>query len=217
MNISEDIDSFINAYPKFSTIKQGKEHVLDGELDVIADDGTLFDRFHIRILLTKQYPQSLPKVFEIDGRIPKEPDRHINALTDNSCCLCIPMKARLFIRGGYNIVKFYEELVLPFFANQVYYERKGKWANGEFDHGIRGVIQFYEEIFQTNDHSKIVYGLKIVQGRFKPPLDFMKCFCGRNKTYSSCHKTTISTLTYVLKDYVRDDIEIILGKKSGVI
>ena len=213
----EDIRSFLDKYPKFQLVQPNQKHVLEGELDVKGVDNTLFDRFHIKMVLPVKYPSSLPRVYEIDGRIPKVADRHINIHIDNSCCLCIPMKARLFIENEFNLTSFFEELVIPFFANQVYFERTGKWANGEFAHGIAGIMQFYEELFNTKDHSRIVYGLKIATGRFYPPLDFTNCFCGRKRQYSICCKPTIESIKYILKDYILEDIEIIQGKRSGFI
>ena len=48
----------------------------------------VFDAFEILIEIPKDFPTSLPKVFETSGRIPLKPDFHINE--NGSICYGVP-------------------------------------------------------------------------------------------------------------------------------
>ena len=57
------------------------------ERNVVAAPGGPITAFDIRMELPVHYPCFEPKVFETGGRIPREPDRHINP--DGDCCITV--------------------------------------------------------------------------------------------------------------------------------
>jgi hypothetical protein len=61
--------------------------VLDGKplVPVIGTGAIVMSEFDVRIELLDIYPRQEPKVFEIGGKTPRTPDRHINP--DGDCCI----------------------------------------------------------------------------------------------------------------------------------
>jgi len=205
LSISDQIEEFLINYETFELSNETYPLLLEGVLDVTGPKGKLYDRFHISIEISEKYPKSLPKVKELDSRIPRIADRHINP--DSSCCLCLPIAEDIFIKNGFELIEFYESLVVPFFANQVYYEKTDNWAVGEFAHGRKGMRQFYKDAFQTNDERVIVYGLRISLGWYSPPFDCMTCFCGSKHPYIICHKLTIEIFKMIGREIIVNDLK----------
>ena len=109
---------------------------------VVRDANGELDRFAVRITFPDDYPDSLPVIEEVGGRIPRIADRHINP--NGSACLLVPeewlaakdQSFRAFLRGPMH----------SFFVGQSLAEMGKPWPFGERPHGLAGVVESYEEI-----------------------------------------------------------------------
>ena len=179
--------------PDFFAKEQEQLAIKYPSLNFIIEDKTVFIRgkiqiadiaeFTIEIKLLDDYPISLPEVREIGGKIYRSDDRHINE--DGTCCLTIPAKMHQDLGKNYSIIAFIDIFVIPFFANQIYYEIHGVWANGEYSHGEKGLLEFYSELLETKSN-KIVANLMKISLQTFPKLS-QKCPCKSGKRLKKCH------------------------------
>lgn len=186
--------------PSFFTEEQKRLAINYPSLNFITEDNTIFIRgrlhiakiaaFDIEIILPDDYPNSLPEVKELGGKIPISDERHINY--DGTCCLTVPAKMHQDLGKDYSIIDFIEKFVMPFFANQVYYEIHGVWANGDYSHGRQGIFEFYTELLQIKNVKSVTDLMKIA---FQPfPKLSQKCPCGSGKRLQKCHNIQMSNL-----------------------
>lgn len=179
--------------PSFFTEEQERLAINYPSLNFITEDNTIFIRgklqiakiavFDIEIKLPDDYPNSLPEVKELGGKIPISGERHINY--DGTCCLTVPVKMHQDLGKDYSITDFIEKFVVPFFANQVYYEIRGLWANGDYSHGDRGILECYKDILKLSNLQQITELMKIAQQIF--PKTTKTCPCGSGKKLRDCH------------------------------
>lgn len=179
--------------PSFFTEEQERLAINYPSLNFITEDTTIFIRgklqiakiaaFDIEIILPDDYPNSLPEVKELGGKIPISDERHINH--DGTCCLTVPAKMHQDLGKNYSIIDFIEKFVMPFFANQVYYEIHGVWANGDYSHGDRGMLECYKDILRLSNLRQITELMKIALQIF--PKTTKICPCGSRKKLQDCH------------------------------
>lgn len=187
-------------YPTLEYIQCGDNIKLVGELYIKEID----DSYSIEVSFLDDYPNSLPLVKEIGGDIPCCDWRHINP--DKTCCLCIPQLEKKYFPIGANIKVFLDNLVVPFFANQAYFDLTGKWLNGEYNHGGQGIYDFYVELFNTLDINKIV---NLIELSINNDINInKKCPCGSCKSLKKCHLSEINKLkTSANKKQLTEDLK----------
>lgn len=209
--IEKDIRDVCNSYPKLKfidgTIKNIYYSCL-GEIDIFDNKGEYWGSFEIFFNISKNYPFTFPIVYETSKIIPNNADRHIN--TDGSCCLTVLQKAIIETKKGISILKFIKNYIIPYLANQLYFEQNKKWANGEYLHGKDGIIQFYIEETQLNSIDEIIHLLKNIPTIKKLGRND-NCFCGNNKKLKDCHLNKIQDILLLPDNRINDDI-LILSK-----
>lgn len=97
--------------------------------------------------------------------------------------------------------------MIPFLANQSYYERMGDWKNGQYDHGSKGIMTYYSEAFGISDRSLLELILQQLSenqryGRNDP------CLCGSGKKAKKCHLDVFDRLrTNGCPELFKEDLE----------
>lgn len=178
-------------YPTLCVIDINNKIFIRGSL-FIADPETKqeIDRFGIELELPDNYPVSMPYVREIEGRIPKIIDRHINS--NGTACLFFRDEEHKYYNKNTSIIEFIQIPVYNFFLSQAYFELKNKWLFGERHHGPAAVWEYYAEELETDDIDSI--------GRFLFLLASEKinvklpCYCGSNKPLRFCHINKLLSL-----------------------
>lgn len=171
-------------YPSLhQSVVDGKV-TLTGMLYLYDCEENELDKYQIKIICGDTYPVLMPEVHEIGGRIPKIADRHFFPKTTRACLLLEDEKYKYYGRNT-SITDFIKEIVEPFFLSQTYYHHTGKWLFGERGHGVRGILEFYEEVLGTNDLDLICNFLTcVLDDKIK---GHMSCFCGSNLIMRKCH------------------------------
>jgi len=139
--------------------------------------------YQISIHVPETFPNDLPIVKEIEGKIPKIPNRHFNP--DKSACLFLPDEKWKHICEDSTIVYFLENIVNKFFVCQKYFELTGKWLYGERSHGDKGKKEFYMEELGIIDKNLVPKALEYLKQ--KTIKGHWKCLCGSNKKLRQCH------------------------------
>jgi len=193
--IKIDLSNFIKDYPNFIVIENSDNYFVEGLASVVDKDGFKWNEYSIRIIIEKDlYPHSFPQLFELDGQIPNNTDWH--TFDDGSCCVAVRPVIQLNKNNGIRIEDYYKKFVLPYLANQTYRKLTGKFAEGEYAHGQQGIEDYYKELLNDNDLSKIKNFLKIIHQN-KIPGRTSLCFCGSKRKYRHCHKKTIQTIQQI--------------------
>ncbi|MDR2410815.1 MAG: hypothetical protein LBE13_22260 [Bacteroidales bacterium] len=136
-DLKDDIRLVLHKYPKLELV----DNVLSGEIDIFDKNDTYYSSYQVKIIIPREYPHEFPSVNETEGRIPRIADRHIND-EDGDCCLCVLQEADIRAKRGITILNFIDEYVIPFFANQVYFESNG---NGQMEN-INMVLPVFSSI-----------------------------------------------------------------------
>lgn len=169
-----------------------------GEIPVQSKN-SIYGIFDCTIVLDKNYPYVFPAVFENSGKIPKNADRHVNR--DGSLCLCAPQKAILLAKQGIKISEFYNELLIPYLASQIYYEKKKIWPGGEYSHGIEGEIEFFFDYFNLKRREDLFKVLKCFLENTKSKKKTL-CFCGSMLNLKKCCWNKLTHLSEYPDGYV---------------
>jgi hypothetical protein len=149
----------------------------------------------------------LPALFVRD--LDPIPDRHFGQL-DFSACLCSPFRENEFLDGGLDLIRFFEQLVIPFLYGQLFFSREGRWPWAEYAHGVVGLLEAY---LQENDPSKAARCLELLVTdlsawvRIQPLLrqrgkikGNVSCFCGETGPIGNCHPKALTGMRRLQRD-----------------
>lgn len=218
--VKDDIHSFCKKYNFIYKNCDEKFYVLKGTIHVKdSKDDFIWDSFEVEyhILLGEYvkelgckknmdlvYPNILPLVYLTDHKEIMHPDFHITE--KGLCCLSPDVECFEILSKNYNLMDFTEKLVIPFFANQVFFQKTGSWAYGEYKHFEEGLLDYYSEKMMI-EKEQVLSGLKIVS-RLNNINRNDKCFCGSEKKYKSCHLNILNAMIFhVPKFYFEKDYE----------
>jgi hypothetical protein len=182
--IDNDIEEVLEMFPKIVLTAENKLKVLSGEVDIFDNANVYLESFNIKVVVPSRYPYQFPRLFEIGNKLEHVPDRHISE--DGSCCVCSLQEENLAAQRGMTIKSFFLKYVLPYLANQLYYDSQGKWANGDFHHGDLGIFQYYSELLKLENIAEVIEFLSVFNVTKLYRNDV--CFCGSDKKLKRCHE-----------------------------
>lgn len=208
--LKKDLAAAVELFPKlrFNEV----ERTLEGEIDIFDALGNYVDSFDIRVIVPKAYPHRIPSLFETGGKLDHIADRHFNI--DESCCVCSLQEADIRSQRGITITSFMEKYAVPFLANQLYFENKKEWANGEYAHGVPGIFQYYSEVLEIEDFNEVLRILNIFNLR-----KFHKneeCFCGSENKLKHCHKNAYRTIRDISHARYTEDLKLLNDLKLAL-
>lgn len=167
------------------------EPFITGEIILRDKMGKDLDSYFIRIEPIESYPYKFPIVFETGERVPVNIDWHV--YPDGHCCIKSIPEESLICKNGITLAWFIDQQLMPYFFNQKFRELNGYFLN-ERSHGVKGNIEFFEEVFRTKDLKTISMGLIYIRERNE--LDRVsECFCGSGLKYRKCHRDTFKILS----------------------
>ena len=177
------------SYPTLALHDNEGTSYIEGVIQ-LEHEGLCFESFLVHIDLPEGYPYELPRAFEIGGRIPRNPDHHVNA--DGSLCLGVPDQLWLEMKGHFEIGPFIERLLRPFLIGISEKLRTGKWLGAERSHGANGICEFYGTFIDTAAPAHVMALLRLLQK--KDLKGHWLCPCGRGKVLRHCHGHSIRDL-----------------------
>jgi hypothetical protein len=74
-------------FPNLQIKEKNGQKYLKGILDIKTNHGLITKSYLIEIHYSPGYPHRFPRLFEVGGEIPNEPDYH--KYTNGSCCLTL--------------------------------------------------------------------------------------------------------------------------------
>jgi hypothetical protein len=150
----------------------------------ITFENEILDRYQVEIEFPLDYPDSVPIVREIGGRIPRAVDSHIIPAT-GQCCLFLPDERWKAHPKGSSFLDFLNGPVRNFFLGQTMVRLGQSWPFGEHAHGIKGIIEYYKGLLETEDVFTILNYLDYMS---KPVIKgHWSCPCGSGNRLRKCH------------------------------
>lgn len=193
-----DIESVMKKYPELEPVVDKNVPVgLEGFIDIHDLNNVKRGSFQIQVNFPLDYPHGFPSLRELSGLIPKEIDRHI--YSNGNCCVTILQKQIIESNRGITIVRYFTDYVVPYLANQIYFQEFGEWANEEYEHGYAGLIQYYKETLNTSDPSIILKSIEAVICNNKIR-GYEKCFCQSGVKFKKCHQKGLIELQAIGKE-----------------
>jgi len=189
-------------------LQEGKSYVID-PVSNYTNGVKIEDKYQIQIELKKSEFSDLPQVYETGSRLEKvaknrnlkKEDLHINP--SGAACLCIKPEEAESLQNGFSLQDFFNNLMVPFFYAQSYFEKNNAWPWGQYSHGIWGLIEWYlkqdnptkqsTEDFLARlkkDHNKWQLLKECLAPNHKIKGHHL-CLCGKNEKFRNCHNDVL--------------------------
>ncbi len=139
------------------------------------------DEYSVEIIISKKYPDELPKILETGNRIPKD----FHHYQDESLCLGAPLAVKQKFRKQPTLIRYVENCVIPYLYSFSYKCKYGKMPFGELSHGGIGILEYYQDLFGVKDHRRVLKLIAILAEENYRGHD--RCPCGSGKRLRSCH------------------------------
>lgn len=202
--------------------QEGNPYVINPAPDY-AEGVKIQDSYQIRIEFEGSEFSDLPQVFETDSRIAKVAqsrnlkleDLHINP--SGAACLCIKPEEAGNFPAGFNITDFFNNLLIPFFYAQSYFELHNSWPWGQYSHRNLGFIEWYfhQREDAQQETNNIITRLKkynnwhtlkqLLESKHKVKGHHL-CICGKDEKFRNCHPEVLLGIWKLKKDIQRFDI-----------
>lgn len=158
----------------------------------------------------------LPLVRETGERILRSKEKwHVEQLVDmhvfpnGTACLCMPSEATLKLPNGFNLKDFFEELLIPYFYYQSFFEKYGREPWKGYSHGDFGILESY--FCQKNPTPELTwfYFLSLSDEwqmyvreniRFK---GYKPCACKSGRKFKKCHREALLGYNRLRIDFLR--------------
>lgn len=161
-----------------------------GAFVVRGADGSELDRFSIRIVVPRGFPDDLPIVREVGGRIPWIADRHVEST--GQACVMIPEDRWNSFPPGSSLLDFIDVPVANYFLSQSYFEVHGEWPLGEWQHGWDGIFQYYRRLIGTESTITVYRFIYVLSRQNSKP--HFECPCGSGKKIKRCCQAKVEDL-----------------------
>ena len=149
--------------------------------DNINDAGP-FDSYNVGIVVSSDYPETAPSVYELGERIPHKVDRHM--FNSSACCVTV-FSAWKEQNSDHSFRKYLSGPIRDFFLSQSHFEETDKWPFGEYEHGDIGIAQACSEVFQMTlspDDAKRY----LKYAALDRPKGHLQCPCGSGLIIRKC-------------------------------
>ncbi|SRX76371.1 hypothetical protein [Aequorivita antarctica] len=202
--LDKHIKEFLELYHNFRLVDSNRKHIatLQGTITIVDENNQIWSDYDIRIEISHAYPYTIPSIYEESKLIERDWEFHISK--EGKCCLDIHHSMLLKRRKGISLINFYQNVIYPFFANHQYKVNEGSYANGEYKHFEKGIIQYYEEELDLTDRD---YILKLIDSAIlgtKYARNNTCTICGSPK-FKKCCLPKINKLTLFGKDQLKTD------------
>jgi len=217
LKFNNDTPPVINGIFKFEAVYQEES---GQKYPVIKDS------YKIEIRFSNNSLSLLPEVRETGNRISNiistlgetSADLHVNP--DGTVCLCPYTAEKRKLPNGFNLKDFFNNLLIPYFYGQSYYEKNKEWPWGEYSHGELGLLEDYLENRGEGNNLELIkefienfkkiafsdsYFALVKKGKIK---GHTVCFCGSNKKIRNCHNLSFKGLWHLKEDIKKNKMKL---------
>ena len=192
--VGHGIDSLLTTHPGLRLAPSRDESIrVTGRIRFTAFINgfeTIEDNYELEISIPPAFPEEVPLVLETGGRIPQ--DWHRNP--GKSLCLGSPTTVRLMAIRAKTMDNFVKVLVVPYLYKRSYFERHQTVPMGELDHGMKGVLKEFVDLFGTSEDQAAMSMVFLTSLR-RRVANKRPCPCGVGKPLGRCkHRWKINEL-----------------------
>lgn len=173
-----------NVYPDLVIVFEDGKYLIQGLIQFRAEFmGNLIEEsFLIEVEVLASYPQTLPIARELGGRIPSK----FHKLADGALCLGAPLAMKISFSKEPTLLSFFENMIIPYLYSFSYFENnKNEFPYGELEHGAKGIISYYMELFEVKSADTVLNILYHLS--FKKVRGHLPCPCGSSLKIRNCH------------------------------
>ena len=145
------------------------------------------DSYEIEIKIPERFPEHIPLVREMKGRIPAS----FHRFKDGWLCLGSPTRLRLAVAGCPSIISFVEKCLVPYLYGHSYFEKHRRMPFGELSHE-EGIRDDLAELFGVE--KDMVAGFVRLTAMKKGVANKQSCPCGSSLRLGKCHHKRINRL-----------------------
>jgi hypothetical protein len=179
-------------YPDLRVVVENECVHIRGSFPIFSD-GLALDRYQIDVSIPNDFPDAVPTLREIGGRVPWDSNRHVNP-NGQACgeaCPVVPEEWLLNPKRD-SILSFLNGPVRDFFLAQSLVEAGDPWPFSWRAHGFDGLYQAYGELLGTTDRACIRRYLEYLsKERIK---GHWECPCGSGSKLRNCHLNEVRAL-----------------------
>lgn len=167
--------------------------------------------FELEFEFPDDYPNSQPKVKDVNEDIPHKKIFHVNK--GGGLCLETPIIEMKLFNKNKSLQGFIDNLLAPFIYGFVHKMDYGYYPIGEWDHGVEGLLKSYEEFYSVKEPTMIIRILdNVMKKGFRPN---NKCPCGCGIKQSICHYEFLSDLSMLPKKEIEKEKLLIMQVAKG--
>jgi hypothetical protein len=194
------IENFLREYPGMSIVPSRSDNLfLKGELsfDAQFQDHRIADAYQLKIEIPYDFPRRIPRVWELDRKIPRDGNFHINP--DETLCLGSPLQIAKRLSSNPTLCGFTRHCLVPFLFAVSKKRRDGlPFFMGELQHGVAGIIDDYQRLFKVDSKEKIFEVLRLASQK-RRYANKRPCACGCGKRLGVCSlRTEVNNLRKTL-------------------
>lgn len=183
-----DLSQFLYDYPGMSTAPCLDAGVcLRGKFRFkayVSDSEEINDSYRLEIVIPNKFPQAIPKVKEVDGKIPRDGNFHVNP--DGTLCLGSPLKLLKKVRSSPSLNGFVDTCLVPYlYAVSYKLAHGGDFVFGELPHGNQGIVDDYIVMLGLKERHQITWAIQLL-GLKKRVANKRPCPCGCGKRLGVC-------------------------------
>lgn len=182
------LHQFLKDYPGM-TVKPtaGSALVLRGRFSFSAapENGVeISDTYHLRLEVPQAFPGELPKVMELDNKIPRTKDFHINQ--DGTLCLGSPLRLLWILSRQPTLPGFASTCLVPYLYSISHkLNFGGPLPFSELAHDTLGVLQDYADLFHLRSPEQARRALRLLAMK-KGVANKHPCPCDCGKRLGAC-------------------------------
>ncbi|MHC5949612.1 hypothetical protein ACVXZ3_07465 [Providencia hangzhouensis] len=181
------LEAFLSAYPNIRLIDVHADKIeLQGEYQLkaqLAGSRFIERTFSLRIVCPSDYPRALPVVFDTASYFPRKQDFH--TYSDGSFCLGSDLKIKSILKTDSSLTTFFEKIVIRFLYSVSHRVEFGNFPYGELEHGEKGLIDDYSQLFNVNGKISVLRALKAL-GLRKRDANKLPCPCSCGDRLGLC-------------------------------
>lgn len=173
-------------------VERDAETIVLGMLPFEASaDGleTIRESFEIELTIPHGFPDTLPRVKEIGGRIVPDYD-HRNP--GGTLCLAVPVEQRRVFFEQPTLLGFVNRLVIPYLYGYCFWNKHGRHPFDEAAHGYEGIMRHYIDTLSLRDD---LAALAVICFLFEHGYrGHHECPCGSGLRVRVCHGPALRAL-----------------------
>jgi hypothetical protein len=179
----------------------------------LEQNGRVFDRYLIEVILPDDYPLRPPRVWETAGRIPHNAERH--TFLDGALCIGTPLALWIVLAGNFTLDRVLDIPVRNFLIGNSLVEQGEPWPHDEFSHGAEGMLEHLSELIGTvRPVMAATFLLAMADGGVTK---HSPCPCQSGKKILKCHHAGIKLLRRIPAEVLEQTAHMILKEFSPML